>query len=180
MFALSSRLDLALYRGRPEDATPRIAPEWKLIRRSLVDRPPLQGLVLRSTLLRHALACAHQAPPQSTRRREALTEARGHLRSFPKKSAPVIVYCAMMFDGLIAEAEGRPEHAVAQYRAALPGLETGGIHLLAHAVRDRLGRLLGGDEGRALRDGVRRWLQDESVREPDRMLGMLLPGPPGR
>jgi hypothetical protein len=180
MFALSSRLDLALYRGRPEDATPRIAPEWKQIRRSLVDRPPLQGLVLRSTLLRHALACAHQAAPNSSRRREALAEARGHLRKFPRKSAPVIVYCAMMFDGLIAEAEGRPEHAVVQYRAALPGLDAGGIHLLAHAVRDRLGRLLGGDEGRSLRADVRRWLDGESVREPETMLGMLLPGPPGR
>ncbi|HEY0993309.1 MAG TPA: AAA family ATPase, partial [Kofleriaceae bacterium] len=180
MFALCSRLDLALYRGRPEDATPRIEPEWRKIRRSLVDRPPLQGLVLRSTLLRHALACAHQAAPGSSRRREALLDARAHLRKFPKKSAPVIVYCAMMFDGLIAEAEGRPEHAVAQYRAALPGLDTGGIHLLANAVRDRLGRLLGGDEGAALRDGVRRWLDGESVREPDTMLGMLAPGPPGR
>jgi hypothetical protein len=180
MFALCSRLDLALYRGRPEDATPQIAPEWRKIRRSLVDRPPLQGLVLRSTLLRHALACAHQAAPGSSRRREALLDARAHLRKFPKKSAPVIAYCAMMFDGLIAEAEGRPEHAAAQYRAALPGLDTGGIHLLANAVRDRLGRLIGGDEGAALRDGVRRWLDGESVREPDTMLGMLAPGPPGR
>jgi eukaryotic-like serine/threonine-protein kinase len=177
LFALSSRLDLAIYRGRPEDATPRIAPEWKRIRRSLVDRPPLQGLLLRSTLLRHAIACANHAAAGSSRRREALSEARAHLRSFPRTSLPVIAYCAQMFDGLLAEAEGRPADAVALYRAALPGLTSTDTHLFAHAARDRLGRLIGGDEGAALRDGVRRWLDDQVVRDPETMLGMLLPGP---
>jgi hypothetical protein len=179
LFALSSRLDLAMYRRRPEDATPRIAPEWKKIRRSLVDRPPLQRLVLRSTLLRHAVACANHAAPGSSRRREALAEARGHLRGFPRRSVPVIGSCATMFEGLIEEAEGRPEAAIARYRAALPGLGQTDTHLFEHAVRDRLGRLIGGDEGAALQRGVRRWLEAESVRDPETMLGMLLPGPHG-
>jgi serine/threonine protein kinase len=177
LFALSSRLDLALYRGRPEDVTPRIAPEWRQIRRSLVDRPPLQGLVLRSTLLRHALACANQAAPGSSRRREALAEARGHLRGFPRRSVPIVAYCVKMFEGLIAEAEGRPEDAIVRYRAALPGLAATDTHLFEHAVRDRLGRLIGGDEGAALQTEVRKWLAAESVRDPETMLGMLLPGP---
>ncbi|HEU4732713.1 MAG TPA: hypothetical protein VFT22_32680, partial [Kofleriaceae bacterium] len=176
LFALSSRLDLALYRRRPEDATPRIASEWKQIRRSLVDRPPLQGLVLRSTLLRHAVACANQAPPGSSRRREALAEARAYLRSIPHRSVPVIVYCVKMFEGLIAEAEGRPEDAIVRYRAALPGLSAD-IHLFENAVRDRLGRLIGGDEGAQLQADVRRWLAEEQVRDPETMLAMLLPGP---
>jgi len=179
LFALASRLDLAMYRGRPEAATSRIAPEWKRIRRSLVDRPPLQGLVLRSTLLRHAVACANQAAPGSSRRREALAEARGHLRGFPRKSVPVIACTATMFEGLIAEAEGRPDEAIARYRAALPGLARTDTHLFEYAVHDRLGRLIGGDEGAELRRGVRRWLEAESVREPETMLGMLLPAPHG-
>jgi len=179
LFALASRLDLAMYRGRPEDATPRIAPEWKQIRRSLVDRPPLQGLVLRSTLLRHAVACANQAAPGSSRHREALAEARGHLRGFPRKSVPVIACTATMFEGLIAEAEGRPDEAIARYRAALPGLGATDTHLFEYAVHYRLGRLIGGDEGAALQGGVRRWLEAESVREPETMLGMLLPAPHG-
>ena len=179
LFGLSSRLDLAIYRGRPEDVTDRIPAAWKQIRRSLVDRPPLQGLLLRSTLLRHAVACANHAPADSTRRREALGEARGHLRSFPRGVVPVIDCCAMMFDGLIAEAEGRPDDALARYRAALPGLDATDTHLFAHATRDRIGRLTGGAEGATLRAGVRGWLEGEAVREPETMLGMLLPGPRG-
>jgi len=180
LLALSSRLDLALYRRRPEDVTHRIAPAWKQIRRSLVDRPPLQGLLLRSTLLRHALACANQARPGQSRRREALLEARGHLRGFHRTTIPVVGHCVKMFEGLLAEAEGRPDDAITQYRAALPGLTRTDTHLFAHATRDRLGRLIGGDEGAALRDGVQRWLDEQGVRDPETMLGMLLPGPDGR
>ena len=178
LFALASRLDLSLYRRRPEDLTPRIAAECKRIRRSLVDRPPMQGVVLQSTLLRHAVACARHAPPGSSRRREALAEARGHLRRFPRRSLPVIAYVSQLFDGLIADADGRPEEAIARYRAAIPGLDRHDTHLYANAARDRLGRLIGGDEGAALRAGVRAWLDRESVREPDTILDMLLPGPP--
>jgi hypothetical protein len=179
LLALASRLDLALYRRRPEDVTPRIASECRMIRRSLVDRPPLQGLLLRAALLRHALACANQAPASSSRRREALAEAHGHLQRFPRGAVPVVIHCARLFDGLIAEAEGRPEHAVAQYRAALPGLDQNDTHLFAHAARHRLGRLIGGDEGAALCGEARAWLDGESVREPDTVLDMLLPGPLG-
>lgn len=89
----------------------------------------------------------------------------------------MVIHCAQLFDALIAEAEGRPEYAIAQYRAALPGLDEHDTHLFAHAARDRLGRLIGGAEGAALRAEARSWLYAESVREPDTMLEMLLPGP---
>ncbi|HMG55493.1 MAG TPA: hypothetical protein VK601_18475, partial [Kofleriaceae bacterium] len=179
LLALASRLDLALYRRRPEDVTPRIAAEWKLIRRSLVDRPPLQGLLLRGALLRHALACANHAAPGSSRRREALAEARGHLQHFPRRAVPVVLHCAKLFEGLIAEAEHRPEDAIALYRVALPGLDQHDTHLFAHAARHRLGGLIGGGEGAALRAEARTWLDGEGVREPGTMLDMLLPGPLG-
>jgi hypothetical protein len=68
-----------------------------------------------------------------------------------------VVHCATLFDGLIAEAEGRPEHAIAQYRAALPGLDQNDTHLFAHAARHRW-PAVGGDEGAAQwrRTGVAR------------------------
>jgi hypothetical protein len=177
LLALSSRIDLALYRQRPHDATARIGVELRQIRRSLVDRPPLQGLLLRGTLLRHAVACANQAQPGSSRHREALAEAKSHLRNLPRRVIPLIGHCATMFEGLIAETERRPEAAIAHYRAALPGLTNTDTHLYAYAIRDRLGHLVGGDEGAALQDGVRRWLDEQGVREPETMLGMLLPAP---
>jgi hypothetical protein len=176
LFALASRIDLALYRGCPEDVTARIAADWTPIRKSLVDRPPMQGMLLRLALVRHAIACAVQAGPALDRRREALAQARKHMRGL-RGSVPLVGHCAKMCRGLYAEAIGRRDDAIASYRAALVGLESADAHMFAHAVRDRLGRLVGGDEGAALRTDVRAWLAREGVREPERMLEMMLPGP---
>nr|MDQ3370652.1 hypothetical protein [Myxococcota bacterium] len=177
LFALSSRIDLALYRDRPEDVTPRIAREWGSIRRSLVDRPPVQSLLLRSSLVRHAVACANHAAPGSARRHEALAQARKHMRAIPHGKIPLGDHCLQMCEGLFAEASGRAEDAIAHYRVALPALTGSDSHLFAYAVRERLGRLVGGDEGAALRAGARSWLAREGVREPEKMLAMMLPGP---
>jgi hypothetical protein len=176
LLGLASRIDLALYRGDPEHATPHVASELKPIRRSLVDRPPLQGMLLQFALIRHAVGCASHAPARSARRREALAQARAHVRGLRGK-LPVIGLCAQISAGLIAEATGDMDEAVRCYREALSGLERTDIHLFAHAVRYRVGRLVGGDEGAALCAGVHAWLEREGVREPDRMLHMMLPAP---
>jgi len=176
LLALASRIDLALYRGQPERVTGRIATELRLIRRSLVDRPPMQGMLLRLALVRHAVACANHAPPGSSRKREALAQARAHMRTL-RGRVPLVGHCATMCAGLIAEAAGHADQAISHYRTALTGLEQADAHLFVHAARYRVGRLIGGDEGRMLCDEVRVWLVREGVREPDRMVQMMLPAP---
>jgi hypothetical protein len=37
--------------------------------------------------------------------------------------------------------------------------------------------VIGGDEGKALVTTARTWLTEHGVRDPDKMLDMLLPGP---
>jgi hypothetical protein len=176
LLALASRVDLALYRGTPEAVTERIAAEWKPIRRSLVDRPPMQGMLLRFAIVRHAVACANAAPPGSTRRRDALAQARSHIRAL-KGDVPLVGSCALMCEGLLAEAKGDKTEALAHYRAALEGLERADAFLFVHGIRYRVGRLVGGDEGTRLCTDVRVWLAREGVREPDRILNMMLPAP---
>lgn len=176
LFALCSRVDLALYRGTPEALTEQIAREWKPIRRSLIDRPPFQALLIRTALIRHTVACANDATAGSTRRREALAQARSHLRAL-RGSIPIMDAVRSTFGGLIAEAEGDVDTAVARYRDAVGKLIETDTHLFAHAVRHRLGGLVGGDEGDKLRGGVRTWLEAEGVREPETMLRMVMPGP---
>jgi eukaryotic-like serine/threonine-protein kinase len=176
MLALSSRIDLALYRGSPEAVTPRILADLKPIRRSLVDRPPLTGLLLRFALVRHAIACVYAAPDGSSRRREALALARARIRTL-RGNVPLVGHCALVCEGMLAEASGNGEQAVALYRRALTGLESADALLFVQGARYRVGRLIGGDEGTALCGDVRSWLVREGVRDPDRMLNMMLPGP---
>lgn len=175
MFGLCSRIDLALYRGRPEAVTGRLPGELKAVRRAMLDRAPMQGMLVRSSLARHALACAAASPPGA--RRRWLDEARRHLRAYRRMPIPLASHSALMFDGLIAELAGDAGTAVARYRASLPGLEACDTHLFAHGVRARLGTLIGGDEGRALTAGAHAWLAREGVRDPDAVLHMLVPGP---
>ncbi len=173
LLGLCSRVDLALYRGEPETMTERMARELPLVRRALLDRPPVQALLVRSTFARHA--CAIAARSQGSARRAAIAEGRKHARAFRGLPVPIMPACGAMFDGLFAELGGDRDAAVASYRRALVGLDACDTQLYAHAVRDRLGELIDGDEGDALRAGARAWLAREGVREPDRMLAMLLP-----
>ncbi|MBV8762609.1 MAG: hypothetical protein JO257_35315, partial [Deltaproteobacteria bacterium] len=175
LFAMCSRIDLALYRGRPDDVTARIPGELKAVRRVMLDKAPMQGMLLYSSLARHALARAATAPTSS--RRALIDEARRHVRTYRKLPVPLAGYSARMFDGLIAQHEGDTATAIACYRECLPKLESCDTHLFANAVRARLGELVGGDEGRDLVAIARTWLESEGVRNPEAVLQMLVPGP---
>jgi hypothetical protein len=175
MFALCTRIDLSLYRREPTSVSDRIPDEMRRVRRALLDRAPMQALLLRTTLARHAVACAAAAPANSAARRDAIAVARAEQRKLRKLALPLAPHCGRLFDGLIAELEGRADKAVAAYRASIPGLEQYDTFLYAKAARDRLGRLVGGDEGAQLTADVRTFLTREGVRDPDAMLAMLLP-----
>ena len=177
LFALCSRVDLAMYRGDPEAATAQIAANWKAMRRSLIDRPPLHQLLLNTTLGRHALACAAAAAPGSARRKEAIATARKYANRSRKAQLPLMAAGAMMLDGGVAELEGRSDDAIAHYRASATAMDDRETALFAHAVRARLGLLVGGDEGVALRTTAIEWLTGQGAREPEQMFAMLLPGP---
>jgi len=153
----------------------RIATEAKLIRRALLDRPPVQALLVRSTFARHALALGAAAPAGSSERRAAIAAATKHVRALRRGTIPIFLPSADMLDGAIAVLAGRVDDAIAHYRSAVAGLETCETFLYAHAVRFHLGALVGGDEGAAMQATTRAWLEREGVRKPERMLTMLLP-----
>jgi hypothetical protein len=146
------------------------------MRRSLIDRPPINMLLLRTTLSRLALARATRAPAGSTVRRDALAIARRHARHVRRAGMPLVRAFATMLDGATAELAGDADRAVAAYRASMRVLDDHTTDLFAHSLRDRLGRLVGGDDGAALRARTAAWVAAQDVRDPDTLLGMLLPG----
>ncbi|HJT98129.1 MAG TPA: hypothetical protein VJ696_07415, partial [Rhodanobacteraceae bacterium] len=177
LFALCSRVDLALYRGQPEAATPLIEAAWKPMRRSLIDRPPLHQLLVNSTFGRHALACAAGAPVGSSRRKEALAIARRYAKKSKNPRLPLMNAAALMLEGGVMEIEGRHEPAIAAYRKAAAAMDERETMLFSHAIRSRLGPLVGGDEGAALSTRATTWLAGQGARDPATMFAMLLPGP---
>ncbi len=177
MLALCSRVDLALYRGDPEAATPLLEDELGPVRRAMLDRAPVFDLLLRATLARHALACAAGAPRGSDRRRACLAEARRIVRRFRRSQMPLMRACSIMIAASIAELEGDTDRAADGYRDALAAFDRTETYLYAHAARNRLGNLVGGDAGAALRATAHHWMARQGVRQPATMLDMLLPGP---
>jgi serine/threonine protein kinase len=176
LFALCSHVDLAIYRGDAGSVGERIARDLPPIRRALLDVPPIQALLLRTTLARQQLAVAAAAPRESSAQRAALASARKHLRGFARSPLPLQRHSQRLFAALGAEIAGRTDVAMAEYRACLPLFDDCGAHIYAHAARDRLGRLVGGDAGAALRRETADWLARQGVRDSERTLHMLLPG----
>jgi hypothetical protein len=165
MLALCSRIELALYRGRPEAVSARVRDEERRVRRALLDRPPMQGILFRTTLVRHAIACG------------AFASARAHLRTIRKIKVPVAPVVARLFDGLLAEAEQRTADAIATYRRVLPELARFDMRLHGHAVRARLAGLVGASEGDALRTEAHAFFAAEGIPDPAAIIAMLLPLP---
>ncbi len=173
--SLNSRVDLALYRGDPDSISAQIEADRRPIRRSLLDRAPMQRALLCSSLTRHALARATAAPAGSRARRDALADARRHARRVRRIPLPLAEASLLVFRGAIADVDGRDDEAANAWRAALPRLEAMHYHLFAHATRYHLGRLLGGDEGRELRARTTQWLEEQQVRDPQATMRMILP-----
>jgi hypothetical protein len=77
--------------------------------------------------------------------------------------------------GISARA-GRLDPAAADLRRAVTGFECMDMALYAAAARHRLGAIIGGDEGRALRAAAEDWLRSETVVRPEVMIASLAPG----
>jgi hypothetical protein len=76
----------------------------------------------------------------------------------------------------VAATQGDAGQAEALLREAVSGLEAAHMALYAAAARWQRGRLLGGDEGRALVEAAERWMADQGIVNRARMAAMLAPG----
>src|SRR5262249_28533907 len=73
----------------------------------------------------------------------------------------------------VAQARGDKERAAALLREAAAGCEATEMRLYAAAARLRLGQVLGGGEGQALREQAAEWMKGKKVQNPARMTALL-------
>jgi hypothetical protein len=78
--------------------------------------------------------------------------------------------------GAVVAARGDDARAIALLRSAVAGLDGAGMQLYAAASRRCLGKMLGGDEGRALIDAADAWMREEGIAAPARVTAVLAPG----
>jgi tetratricopeptide (TPR) repeat protein len=164
------------YVGAPEKAWQRLERHEAPLKRSLL----LEILSVRVISGYMGGCCAVGAAAigrEGKRRRALLAEARRRARRLDREleDATAPTYAAIL-DASVAYIEGRHGIAKARLENAVRLAEAADLKLHAAAARYQLGRLLGGDSGRALLAEGERWMRSEGIRAPERWAEVLVPG----
>ncbi len=171
---LVSTVQAELYRDQPTRAWDAVRREWAPLAASQLLRlvlPCAELLYLRGRAALAMLASTEGRRERSTLLGEAASAARRLRRA---RTRPAAAFAASIEAG-IAMQRGNHARARAYLEDAVDGYRFAELRLHADAARWRLGELLGGDGGVALRRDAERRLA-ERVRRPDAVVRTLMPG----
>ncbi len=169
-YELESRCDLALYEGTAGAALAATAPQFDGLNRSLLPRVQIVRALGRWQRAKLVVAAARSGD------RTMLEDAERLARSLEGERVGYAGVWAALLRAGIASRRGQPEVAAAGLRAAVAGADSHELRLHAAAARHRLGQLVGGDEGAALRAAAEAWMQGQHIAEPALMLEVVAPG----
>jgi hypothetical protein len=171
---LLARVQIALYQGRAGDAWQLLAATRSALRRSLllgVQHTRIEAAYYRA---RAALAVAATGGDSAAMRRAATR----HADRVAAEGRPWAEAIGLQLRGTLAYHAGDCERAIELLGAAAAAFDAADMYLYAAATRWRLGALVGGDTGRALRDDAASCLAAQDVRDPVAMTRVLAPGFP--
>lgn len=173
-YALQTAGHLGLYSGDAGTAYAGLVEKWPALTGSLLLRVQLIHCEIRSLRARLALAAAGEIGGEQGRR--LLLEAERDARRLRRLGAPWIESQAQLILAGVAATRGDDEQAVRLLREAAAGFDAADMALYAAAARRRLGALLGGDAGLALREAADSWMSSEKIRAPARFTAIFAPG----
>jgi hypothetical protein len=179
-YALISRANVDLYEGKGAEAYALVTGEWGALRRSLLLATIQAARIIgRWTRGRSALAAAEELGGRAgaAALRDAEAQARRLEREGWRWSIP---FAALLRAGAAVVARpGRADGDEAAQRhleAAARDFESLEMALHSACARYCLGALRGGEEGAALVTGARAWMAAQAVRDPSRLVAMIVPG----
>ena len=172
-YELLARANVALYSGDLRAGLEQIDARWKTLEGALLFRVQSVRILLRYMRARMCLAEGmSRGAAGAALLRRAESDARAIAREKMNWSRPV----AELLLASSAHAHGDSTRAVSLLRRALEGFEKAEMALHAAATRARLGALVGGAEGLAFASACEKWMRDEGVVAPARMVAMMAPG----
>ena len=101
--------------------------------------------------------------------------AAGEARRIRKDDLPPARPYADLIDAGLAFLRGDPQAAAGALSRAVSGFDLAKMSLYREAARYRLGRLRGGDDGAQLEQQSLRFMAEQGIRNPARMVAMLAP-----
>jgi eukaryotic-like serine/threonine-protein kinase len=173
--ALWAAVQIELYRGDGVAAWGLIDRSWPALRRSLLLR--VQFIRTSMQFLRARAALAAAVAVRSTRPAEArslLAVAHRAARRLKGERMPCPTAYARLIRGALAAVGGDSSRANPLLTEAVACFEAVDMRLCAAAARRRLGEVLGGKRGQEEIDRADRWMSDQKIRNPARMVSMIL------
>jgi serine/threonine protein kinase/Cdc6-like AAA superfamily ATPase len=171
-YQLVSQVSVDLYRGEIAKALARLDESWPKIRRSLLLRVHFIRLTLLDLRARVAVAAARNGGKDEPRHH---AQATVDARRLAKAGMPWVRPLAIALRAG-TEARRAPDVAAQLLADAVRGFDEAGLALHAAAADRRRGRIIGGDEGRALVANGEEFMKSQRISNFDRWTDMLLPG----
>jgi serine/threonine protein kinase len=172
--ALHARVTADLYAGDGIGAYRAIQRDWRQFRLSGLGTAQLARVVARWKRASSALAAAEAGQGDL---RELLGVARRDARTIESENWGWCTALATLMRAGIAMVGFRDEErARVLLEQSASAFDEVGMGLHAAAARRCLGRLKGGDEGRALVASADAWLRSQTVRKPARLAAVFTPG----
>ncbi|HUH02963.1 MAG TPA: hypothetical protein VML75_13290, partial [Kofleriaceae bacterium] len=163
-----------IYERQSEATFAAIDAGWERSRKAMVLRIQYIRVEAVWTRARAHLAAAEAASGDERRRHMATARDAG--RRLAREGMDWIAPKAKLLEAGLADLEGQPERALEELAAAAVGFEGADMHAFAVAARRAHGAMLGGEDGdRAVREADR-WLRDQGVTAPARLVALWIPG----
>jgi serine/threonine protein kinase/tetratricopeptide (TPR) repeat protein len=171
-YFLEARTLIDLYRGAGRSAWERVEGTWPRVKGSLILRAQLGRSELFTTRARAALGAAHAGTDPD----RLLQMAEKDARKILGEGNPFTGGLARQQLAGVESMRGRSAEAVVHLRGSITDFTGAGMPMHIAVSRMRLGKLLGGDEGKRLLVEADEWMQSEGIVEPARVAAMLAPG----
>ena len=165
--------DIDLYCGEPARAYDRVIASLPALKRSFLLRAAFIRILTSFARARYGIASIAQRPEDRDKRiAEARLLARGLLGEHDEWAKAV----SFLILAMAENATGRREAAIAALKEGLKRAEATGTLLYALPARYRLGELLGGTEGEALKTQVLDAFAAQGMGNPARWFDVAFPG----
>ena len=173
-YELRARAELAMYEGRAAAACAELAVPFAELGRSMLLRVKLvraDAIALRGRLL---ICAAASGRGRADARAEVLRIA----RQLDSERAGYATVQGLLLRAGLGALDSKPsaEETVALLRRAIARAEEQSMALHLASARDRLGTLLGGDDGAALKAAAASYAKAEGICDPERMFATVAPG----
>lgn len=173
---LSGEALLCLYEGQPERGVALLEEQRAM---SCRDRPGPgadEASVGFARLTARCAAAALGASAVGSERDRWVVTLRRAIATLGERDGLATRALAALYEGALESQIGDAENALAHLRGALACFDHAGMGMFAAAARRRLGQLVGGDEGRALRERGEDFMHAEGVDDLDAETHAHCPG----